>query len=681
MCGIFGYTGNKKNLTPGLVKKRIKKLFILSESRGKEASGLAVFYDNRINVYKENIPASKMVQSRGYRDFFKRCIPGAGIVSSFFSIIGHSRLVTDGSGEENHNNQPVIKDGIAAVHNGIVTNVRQLYLENPDIRRKYEVDTEILLSLVRKYLNRGDNIQRAISQTLKEIEGTANIALLANDMESTVLATNNGSLYLCPDDAGEQIVFTSEKSILQRFLKTAEEFAEEKIQWIKPYTGVSINYYPFRYEFFSLEKGRGEPGEQQQKRETPFEIKNYSVTGPGDAVPVIQENRTKAGILEYDIETVNQLKRCTKCILPATFPFIVFDSRGECNYCRNYQPVVNFSQTQAKEKLKELQRISDKYRKATHGEADIIVPFSGGRDSSYGLHYIKTVLGMKPITFTYDWGMVTDLARRNIARLCGKLGIENIIISADIKKKRKYIRQNVLAWLKKPEPGIVPLFMAGDKYFLYYVNKLKKETGIDLNIWMGNRLEQTHFKVGFAGVAPRFEKKKWMFSIRLKDQVKLGLYYLGHYFLNPRYLNSSLLDTLGAYYVYYTSSRKDTYLLYDYVRWDEKTVNDTLIDEYNWETSPDTGSTWRIGDGTASFYNYIYFTTAGFSEIDTFRSNQIREGMITREQALKMAQEENRPRYESIKWYCDIIGVDFEEAINRINRISRLYKQHREPKQ
>ena len=31
-------------------------------------------------------------------------------------------------------------------------------------------------------------------------------------------------------------------------------------------------------------------------------------------------------------------------------------------------------------------------------------------------------------------------------------------------------------------------------------------------------------------------------------------------------------------------------------------------------------------DGTAGFYNYVYHTVAGFTEHDTFRSNQIREG-------------------------------------------------------
>ena len=61
---------------------------------------------------------------------------------------------------------------------------------------------------------------------------------------------------------------------------------------------------------------------------------------------------------------------------------------------------------------------------------------------------------------------------------------------------------------------------------------------------------------------------------------------------------------------------------------------------------------------------------AGFTENDTFRSNQIREGLLSRDQGLEMIEEENRPRWNSIKWYCDTIQIDFEETIDIINRIA-----------
>jgi hypothetical protein len=98
-----------------------------------------------------------------------------------------------------------------------------------------------------------------------------------------------------------------------------------------------------------------------------------------------------------------------------------------------------------------------------------------------------------------------------------------------------------------------------------------------------------------------------------------------------------------------------------------------LRKEYDWETDPETESTWRIGDGTAAFYNYIYLMVAGFNENDTFRSNQIRERSLTREQALALTRMENKPRWDSIYWYCRTIGIDFEGTVKRINAIPALF--------
>ena len=64
---------------------------------------------------------------------------------------------------------------------------------------------------------------------------------------------------------------------------------------------------------------------------------------------------------------------------------------------------------------------------------------------------------------------------------------------------------------------------------------------------------------------------------------------------------------------------------------------------------------------------------AGFSEHDTFRSNQIREGQMTRERALVLVEDENQPRYQNIRWYLDAVGIDFNEAISVVNKIPRLY--------
>ncbi len=142
---------------------------------------------------------------------------------------------------------------------------------------------------------------------------------------------------------------------------------------------------------------------------------------------------------------------------------------------------------------------------------------------------------------------------------------------------------------------------------------------------------------------------------------------------SPGYFNSSLWDTLSGEYYRSITKKKDYYHIYDYWRWEEDLINDVLLNKYGWEKAVDTNTTWRIGDGTAAFYNYVYYTVAGFTEHDTFRSNQIREGQISRDKALKLVEDENRPRYQNIKWYLDILGLDFELVIKIVNNIPKLY--------
>lgn len=660
MCGIFGLVKSKQfELNDRDIKKNIEHLFILSESRGKESSGIAVknINSNTINILKEPIPAHFLIKKSEYDDFFSRSITE----DSSLAIIGHSRLVTNGSEKDNYNNQPVIKGGMVAVHNGIVVNVNDLWKKySGDIKKEYEVDTEIFLDILRLNIKNTGSLIRAVQKTFSEIEGAVSIAVIFDDINKVLLATNTGSLYYYLSDNNEFLYFASERYILNKFLKKAR--IEGGCSEINAGFGKLIDMADINIQDFSIDEN-----DHEKKDSIIFQNEKSIIN---DLSPEYENNKNinflknySKDILEYNIEAISKLKRCTKCLLPETFPFIIYDEKGVCNYCHNHKMI----DYRGEDKLKD---IISRYKKK--GKHDCIVPFSGGRDSSYGLHYLKKVLGLNPISFTYDWGMVTDLARRNQARMCGKLGIEHILLSADIRKKRSNIRKNVLAWLKNPDLGIIPLFMAGDKQVHYYIHKIKEQNNINLNIWMANQLERTFFKVGFCGIAPEFYKQRTDHLSFLKN-LKMSSYYLNQYIKNTSYINSSLYDTIWAYFSQYFSPRKDYYNLFDFIKWNEDEINSVLLNEYNWEMSPDTKSTWRIGDGTTSFYNYIYYTVAGFTENDTFRSNQIREGLLSREGALEMVNKENRGRYESIKWYCDIIGIDLEETIKTINKIPKLY--------
>jgi hypothetical protein len=279
---------------------------------------------------------------------------------------------------------------------------------------------------------------------------------------------------------------------------------------------------------------------------------------------------------------------------------------------------------------------------------------------------------MNPVAFTLDWGLVTDLARRNQARICGKLGVEHILRSANLTAKRRFVRKNVEAWLKQPDVGMVTLFTAGDKEFYHHARQLRKETGIKLVIFCtGNMIEDTPYKTGLCGIRED-DHGMTLTGLSLRNEMALLWYYLKRYLKNPAYWNESLWDTLKAYY--YTFVVKDDFLyLFHYLDWREEEIVGTIRREYDWEVATDTKSTWRIGDGTAPFYNYIYTTICGFTEDEVMLSNMVREGHLGRDEALRRAAEYGRPRLPSIREYAQIVGFQCEEALRIINAAPKLY--------
>ena len=639
----------------------LAELFVLSESRGKEAAGIAISNGQGVFVAKEAIAASRFIKTPVYQSFLDQHLLGSGASNGYsgaLAVIGHSRLVTNGARGQNENNQPVRSSDVVGVHNGIIVNDAELWQRHPECERRTEVDSEVILALFHKFLQQTHSASSALEATFAELDGVASVALLPSAPEQLILATNNGSLYYVADPESELLLFSSERFILEQ-LRHKRQFRDlaghVRSERLEPNTGLVLDVRTFA--------------------QSPVDFRGKPTARPSIAAPVPAPARATNGmagtpsgsLADTGSDTAaraarEHMRRCTACILPETFPFLEFDAQGVCSICRNYQPIAPLGRAALEERIAP--------HRSKDGQADCIVSISGGRDSSFGLHYVKTELGLNPITFTYDWGLVNDLARRNISRLCGRLGVENILVSADLQEKRNNVRRNIEAWLRRPRLGMIPLFMAGDKQFFYHGDRLAKQTGLGLVFFFPNRLERTHFKSGFCGVD---EGRGWYFNVGWRQKLTLASFFGKEFLLNPAYLNPSLVDTAHAFYSTYFLPNQLLTFLFDYVPWDEAQIMSTLRREYDWQVATDTEATWRIGDGTAAFYNYIYYTVAGFTEHDTFRSNQVREGLITRERALTLAVDENQPRFESLREYAALIGFDWERAKRIIDAMPKLY--------
>ncbi|MCA3158797.1 MAG: glucosamine 6-phosphate synthetase [Burkholderiales bacterium] len=607
MCGIFGIISQAP-----IIEQELELLARHAQQRGRDSSGLLLWRQDHYQVYRAEYPITQLLGELG--------------TLAVNMAVGHSRLITNGLGD----NQPVLRDDMAVLHNGIVVNHADLWIQL-GTRPALQIDSEVIPAIAHGHLTAGASLETLPARIFELCQGVVACVLIIPKLGKMCLLSNNGSLYV--GEKGTAIYFSSERYPLTQLGCNAVRQIKQTASWLDiPTSPAKMMVFDRRARQLDL-------------------IPSLSLSGAAEEEGMLQYRR-------------HELRRCTKCLLPETMPYIRFDAQGVCNYCHHYKPR---NKPRPKE---ELFGLVEPFRRK-NGD-DCIVPFSGGRDSCYGLHLIVKELKMKPITYTYDWGMVTDLGRRNISRMSAQLGVENIIVADDIALKRRNIAKNFTAWLKSPHLGMVSILTAGDKHFFRHIETIKRQTGISLNLWGVNPLEVTHFKAGFLGVPPDFEEER-VYSHGALKQLRYQWLRFKAMLQSPGYFNSSLWDTLSGEYYRSFHKKSDYYHIFDYWRWDEKTIDDVLFSEYDWERAPDTKTTWRIGDGTAAIYNYIYYTIAGFTEHDTFRSNQIREGDLTREEALELVMEENRPRYPNIKWYLDAIGIDFKQAIKTINSVQSMY--------
>ncbi len=647
MCGIFGIsTTVDPERSYEKIIHDIKQFISLSEKRGSDTFGISFKLDKKIIIYKINEKPLKAINKIDYLKFLDSNIKNE--INDTLQLIGQTRLVTNGSKFSYSNNQPLQSENIVGVHNGIFTNL-QSYSENKtENLESYNVKSDSLkfFEQVSKLAN-DKNFFNLYENYLASIIGNYSLAFQIRNENKIIISSNCGSLYYYFD--GTFFSFASEKKILFDFLKKSKLFNSKIINEknIIKCLDQTIVYNKDLNKLIVIDHVKKNVGKEKIDINLNSNLKTYNN-------------------LDFQKHKLINLKKCKKCILPETYPHLEFDENGVCNYCNQYEKQ-KFLGEEA------LNNYLQKFRSNTN-KPDCLVGLSGGRDSCYGLHLLKTKYKLNPIAYTYDWGLTTDISRVNAAKVCGKLGIEHIIRSADIEKKRKFVNLNLFAWLNRPHLGMLPIIQAGDKGFYDFGRKLSKELNIKLVIHCtGYQLEQREFFLGFAGINQKLKNNQRMYSYNLFNKFKMLYWYSLQFLLNPAYINSALLDNFNGFLASFV--RKDDFLhLYNYEKWDEEEIKKVLVEKYNWQDDVSYGKNqWRMGDGQTAFNNFVYYTLAGFSEYDNFRSNQIREGLISREEALELCKHDNEVKYDTLKNFSDVIGFNLDNVLSRINCLDKLY--------
>jgi len=116
---------------------------------------------------------------------------------------------------------------------------------------------------------------------------------------------------------------------------------------------------------------------------------------------------------------------CSRCIMDTSDPGIVFDARGLCDHCRNFDSMIRPNWHTDRHGEVRLEYLAGQIRQDGKGkDFDCIIGLSGGLDSSYAAYVTKEKMGLRPLLFHVDAGWNTDQAVGNIEKLVDGLGVD-----------------------------------------------------------------------------------------------------------------------------------------------------------------------------------------------------------------------------------------------------------------
>lgn len=346
------------------------------------------------------------------------------------------------------------------------------------------------------------------------------------------------------------------------------------------------------------------------------------------------------------------MKICTSCVMPETAESLSFDNHGKCSACNQ----INYKKKSInwEERSKDLDKIISKFKNKS--DYDCIVPFSGGKDSTFTLWYVVAVKKLKPLVVRYDHHFYRKNTEENNQKTLSKLNVDflNFKSSFDLVKKtmkESLIRRGDFCWhchvgiasypIKVAIEKKIPLLIYGEpssEYSSYHdyseiekldEDKFNKTTNLGINA-------EDMFEMVFErNKNLKIEKKEF------------------HPFIFPtqRELNQNEIHTL---------------YLGNYIPWDVKKQVEIIKKELNWmednvEGIPEEYGYEKIECIMQGVRDYIKYLKRGFGRTAHLTSIDIRNSRMSRDRAIELTNLFDGKKPKTLDLFLKITNLTEKE--------------------
>ena len=376
-----------------------------------------------------------------------------------------------------------------------------------------------------------------------------------------------------------------------------------------------------------------------------------------------------------------KMKLCTQCVMPHTAESLAFDRQGKCSVCAQ----IEYKHTNIDwlARRQDLDKLVESYR--GKNDYDCIVPFSGGKDSTYTLWYIVRQLKLKPLVVRFDHGFLRPNLQVCAEKTFRRLGVDVIHFTPNWQVVRKLmyealVRRGDFCWHCHTGIFSYPMWVA-----------LKFQ--IPLVFWGEPDGEYSSFY--------SYEEIQESDEERFNRFINLGI--------NAEDMIGMLDNSISDYPVQLRDLKPYTFppakelrqanihslFLGTYIPWDVKSHVNIIQHELGWqgdevEGVPPEYYYEKIECFVQGVRDYIKFLKRGFGRTTHLTSIDIRNHRLTRDQALALVKQYDGKRPAALDRFLEILGITethFMEIVSRhvvapheIPPLANIEKVSQEPK-
>ncbi len=351
------------------------------------------------------------------------------------------------------------------------------------------------------------------------------------------------------------------------------------------------------------------------------------------------------------------MKYCTRCLMPETAESLTFDQEGVCSVCRQIEHKQSAIDWNARaEDLDEIvAKVRDKH------DYDCIVPFSGGKDSTFTLWYIVKELRLKPLVVRFDHGFLRPTLNENARKTFRRLGVDVIHFTPNWQVVRKLMfeslrRRGDFCWHCHTGIFSYPMWVA-----------LRQE--VPLVIWGEPSAEYSSFY--------SYDDDEEVDEYRFNAFVNLGI--------NAEDMIGMLDDTISSYPVTERDLKPYRYppageirrgkirsiCLGSYIPWDVKAQVEIIRRELDWqgdevEGVPEAYDYEKIECFMQGVRDYIKHLKRGFGRTTHLASIDIRNGRLSRAEGADLVAQYDGRRPYALDLFLEYLGIDEESFMKLI---------------